>query len=88
MAKAVAKSKKIAAKSKLSAPTRAKAAPPATARKALKKSPAKPAPKTAAKPAGKTAGSKVCTAFCTHRPSIRTTVVFVCLRKASNRPKS
>ena len=47
MAKAVAKTKKIAAKSKPSMPARAKAAPPATARKALKKSPAKPAPKPA-----------------------------------------
>ncbi len=58
MAKAVAKSKKIAekiaAKSKPSVPARAKAAPPATARKALKKSPAKPAPK----PVSKTAASK------------------------------
>jgi pyruvate,orthophosphate dikinase len=54
MAKAVAKSKKIAAKSKPSVPARAKAAPPATARKALKKSPAKPAPK----PAGKAAATK------------------------------
>src|SRR5260221_543113 len=54
MAKAVAKSKKvaekIAAKSKSSAPAR-KAAPPA--RKALKKSPAKPAPKVVAKAASK-----------------------------------
>src|SRR5689334_5115767 len=48
MAKAVAKSKKIAAKSKPSAPVR-KAAP-ASARKALKKAPAKVAPKPAAKP--------------------------------------
>ncbi len=54
MAKAVAKSKKIAAKSKPSVPARAKAAPPATARKALQKSPAKPAPK----PPGKTAATK------------------------------
>ncbi len=46
MAKAVAKPKKIAAKSKASAPVR-KAAPPA-ARKALKKAPAKPAAKPAA----------------------------------------
>jgi pyruvate, orthophosphate dikinase len=51
MAKAVAKSKKIAAKSKPSVPARAKAAPPATARKPLKKSPAKPAPKAASKSA-------------------------------------
>src|SRR6266849_5422639 len=60
MAKAVAKSKKIAAKSKPSTPVRGKAAPAATARKPLKKAPAKPvakaapkvaAPKTAAKPA-------------------------------------
>ena len=45
MAKAVAKSKKIAAKSKPSMAVRAKPAPSASARKALKKSPAKPAPK-------------------------------------------
>src|ERR1700685_4592514 len=48
MAKAVAKPKKIAAKSKPSLAVRAKAPPPATARKALKKSPAKPAPKAVA----------------------------------------
>src|SRR6202000_1221885 len=42
MAKAVAKSKKIAAKSKPSAAARAKPASSAAARKALKKSPAKP----------------------------------------------
>jgi pyruvate,orthophosphate dikinase len=53
MAKAVAKNKKIAAKSKPSTPTRAKAAPPASARKAVKKSPAKPAPKSARKVASK-----------------------------------
>jgi pyruvate, orthophosphate dikinase len=52
MAKAVAKTKKIAAKSKPSMPARAKAPPPA--RKALAKSPAKPAPK----PASKVATSK------------------------------
>lgn len=52
MAKAVAKSKKIAAKSKPSMPVRAKAAPPASTRKALKKSPAKAAKKpVASKPA-------------------------------------
>jgi pyruvate,orthophosphate dikinase len=50
MAKAVAKSKKIAAKSKPSVPVRAKAAPPASTRKALKKSQAKPAAKAAKKP--------------------------------------
>ena len=54
MAKALAKAKKIAAKSKSSTPVRAKAAPPASARKALKKSPAKPAPK----PVGKVAAGK------------------------------
>src|ERR1700682_1845850 len=54
MAKAVAKPKKIAAKSKPSMPVRAKAAPPASARKALKKSAAKPAPK----PVGKVVASK------------------------------
>jgi pyruvate,orthophosphate dikinase len=51
MAKAVAKSKKIAekivAKSKSSVPARAKTAAPVAARKALKKSPAKAAPKPA-----------------------------------------
>ena len=57
MAKAASKPKKIAAKSKPSAPARAKAAPLASARKALKKSPAKPAPK----PAGKSAVSKPAT---------------------------
>lgn len=51
MAKAVAKTKKTAAKSKPSTPGRAKAAPPATARKALKKSPAKPVAKPVAKKA-------------------------------------
>ena len=45
MAKAVAKPKKIAAKSKSSMPVRAKPAPSASARKALKKSLAKPAGK-------------------------------------------
>src|ERR1700730_15834389 len=52
MAKAVAKSKKMVAKSKPSAPA-PKAAPPASARTALKKSPAKPAPKAAPKPVAK-----------------------------------
>src|SRR3979411_1932644 len=54
MAKAVAKTKKTAAKSKRSMPARAKAVPTPPARKALKKSPAKPAPK----PAGKMVASK------------------------------
>src|SRR6185312_11189307 len=45
MAKAVAKPKKIAAKSKPSAAGRAKPAPSAGARKALKNSPVKPAKK-------------------------------------------
>jgi pyruvate,orthophosphate dikinase len=62
MAKAVAKPKKIAAKSKPSMPARTKAAAPATARKAIEKSPAKPAPKpvgkAAAKPAAEAAKSK------------------------------
>src|SRR3954462_15297728 len=53
MAKAVAKSKKTVAKSKLSA--KAKAAPPPSARKALKKAPAKPAAKPAVKAALKKA---------------------------------
>src|SRR5947209_435541 len=57
MAKAVAKTKKIAAKSKSSMPARAKTAPPASARKPLPKSTAKPAPKPASKAvAGKPAG--------------------------------
>src|SRR6185312_6686526 len=47
MAKAVAKTKKVAAKSKSSASTRAKA-PPARARKALHKNLAKPAGQTTA----------------------------------------
>src|SRR5260370_29777225 len=49
MAKAAAKTKNAAVKSKASMPARPKAAPPATARKALKKSPAKPAAKSASK---------------------------------------
>jgi pyruvate,orthophosphate dikinase len=49
MAKAVAKSKKISAKSKPSVVARAKAAPVASARKPLKKGPAKPATKQAPK---------------------------------------
>src|ERR1700680_3707474 len=49
MAKAVARPKKIAAKSKPSMPARAKAPPPASARKALKNSAAKAAPKPASK---------------------------------------
>ncbi|MGB9113896.1 pyruvate, phosphate dikinase [Bradyrhizobium sp.] len=60
MAKAVAKPKKIAAKSKPSMPVRAKPAPSASARKVLKKSPAKPAPKPAGKVvAGKAAPDKI-----------------------------
>src|SRR5437588_2371834 len=56
MAKAAARPKKIAAKSKPSAPERTKPAPPAAARPALKKSAAKPAAKPAGKPlAGKPA---------------------------------
>src|SRR5689334_1170691 len=54
MAKAVAKSKKIPAKSKPSAPSRAKSAPPASARKALKKGPVKPVAKQAKAPAAET----------------------------------
>jgi len=58
MAKAVAKPKKIAAKSKSSLPARTKAAPQATARKALRKSSAKPAGKAvASRPAADTAKS-------------------------------
>ncbi|MDE2065572.1 MAG: pyruvate, phosphate dikinase, partial [Bradyrhizobium sp.] len=48
MAKAVAKTKKVAAKSKSSAVARAKPAPSASARKALKKTPPKPAKKPVA----------------------------------------
>ena len=55
MAKAVAKTRKIAAKSKPSMAVRAKPAPSASARKALKKSPAKPAPKAVGKCRGKPA---------------------------------
>src|SRR5258707_1078999 len=55
MAKAVAKTKKIAAKSKPSMPVRAKAPPPA--RKALAKSPAEPAPKPASKVFANKAGA-------------------------------
>ena len=54
MAKAVAKPKKTAMKSKPSMPARTKAAAPASARKALPKSPAK----TAAKAASKMVASK------------------------------
>ncbi|CCE10457.1 pyruvate phosphate dikinase [Bradyrhizobium sp. STM 3843] len=53
MAKAVAKSKKVAAKSKPSKQAKAKAAPLAPARKALKAGPAKPVGKSAAKPPAK-----------------------------------
>ena len=51
MAKAAAKSKKISAKSKPSAASRAKRAPAASARKALAKTPAKTAASKAPKPA-------------------------------------
>src|SRR5438552_4162272 len=54
MAKAAARPKKIAAKSKSSVPVRAKVAPPPSARTALKKGAAKPA----AKPEGKPVTSK------------------------------
>jgi pyruvate, orthophosphate dikinase len=54
MAKAAARPKKTAAKSKPSAPARTKAAPPPSARTALKKSPAKSAAKTNAKTIAKT----------------------------------
>jgi pyruvate,orthophosphate dikinase len=53
MAKAVAKSKKIPAKSKPSATGRAKAAPVAPARKVLTKGPAKPVAKPVVKPVAK-----------------------------------
>jgi pyruvate,orthophosphate dikinase len=56
MAKAVAKPKKIAAKSKSSMPARAKPAPSASARKPLKKSPAKQAAKVVA---GKTPSNRI-----------------------------
>ncbi len=55
MAKAVAKTKKTAAKSKVSKPARGKVQPAASARKVLKKSAAKPAAKTAAKSPAKPA---------------------------------
>jgi pyruvate,orthophosphate dikinase len=58
MAKAVAKSKKTAAKSKLSVPVRGKATAVPPARKALKKAPAKPAAKAAPKLAPKAVTSK------------------------------
>src|SRR3984957_18615579 len=59
MAKAVAKTKKIPAKSKSSALVGAKAAPSASARKALSNSPANKSPaKPAQKPAGKVAAAK------------------------------
>src|SRR6266481_5460720 len=64
MAKAVAKPKKIAAKSKSSMPIRVKATPPAGARKTLnrktlKKSPAKKSPaKPSSKPMRKVAARK------------------------------
>jgi pyruvate,orthophosphate dikinase len=55
MAKAVAKSKKVAAKSKPSKAAKAKAAPLASARKPLKKPPAKRSTKAISKAAAKTA---------------------------------
>jgi pyruvate,orthophosphate dikinase len=55
MAKAASKLKKSAAKSKPSAPVRAKAAPPANARKALAKTAPKTVTKTVAKPVPKQA---------------------------------
>jgi pyruvate,orthophosphate dikinase len=58
MAKAVAKSKKTAAKSKPSGPVRGKAASVPPARKALKTAPAKPAAKAAPKLAPKAVTSK------------------------------
>src|SRR6516225_4528575 len=58
MAKAVAKSKKMAAKSKPSTPVRGKATPVAPTRKALKKGPAKPAAKAAPKVAAPKAAAK------------------------------
>src|SRR4051812_28884887 len=53
MAKAGSKTKKVTAKSKSSAPARAKAAPPASARKPLNKSAPKVAPKPPAAEAAK-----------------------------------
>src|SRR5215468_10522803 len=58
MAKAVAKSKKMAAKSKPSTPVRGKATPVAPTRKALKKGPAKPAAKAGPKVAAPKAAAK------------------------------
>jgi pyruvate, orthophosphate dikinase len=62
MAKAVARPKKIAAKSKASAPTRAKPAPVAMARKPLPKSAAKPVTKPVAKQATKAVAKPAVTA--------------------------
>src|ERR1700743_2584061 len=55
MAEAVAKTKKTAAKSKVSVPTRGKGVPAAPARRALKRGPAKPVAKSVAKPVVKPA---------------------------------
>jgi pyruvate,orthophosphate dikinase len=62
MAKAVARPKKIAAKSKASAPARAKPAPVAMARKPLPKSAAKPVTKPVAKQATKAVAKPAVTA--------------------------
>jgi pyruvate, orthophosphate dikinase len=69
MAKAVAKSKKIAAKSKPSTPVRGKAAPAAPARKALKKAPAKPVAKVAPKAAAPKAVAKTVTKAAASKPA-------------------
>ena len=58
MAKAVAKTKKIPAKSKVSTPNQSKVASSTSARKALKKSTAKPAPKPASKPVAEKSAAK------------------------------
>src|SRR6185437_14553950 len=55
MAKALARPRKIAAKSKRSVPARAKAAPAAPVRKTLKKKATKPAAKAAVRPAAQAA---------------------------------
>jgi len=58
MAKAVAKTKKIPAKSKAYTPNQSKVASSTSARKALKKSTAKPAPKPASKPVAEKSAAK------------------------------
>jgi pyruvate,orthophosphate dikinase len=72
MAKAVAKSKKMAAKSKPSTPVRGKPTPAAAARKALKKAPVKPVGKVAPKAAAKAAAPKTSTKAAAPKPAAST----------------